>query len=276
MRYQNIQVEPLTNVIGAEVRGVDLSKPLDGITRQEIHDAWMEHLVLFFRDQDLDIESHKAFARQFGELHIHPVLQPLKDEGHPEIVILVSSADMPYVAERWHSDVTFESTPPTGSILRALEIPEVGGDTIWASMYAAYEALSDSMQRIVSGLEAVHDPKYFRGIAAKQNNDAFEDKPDTVHPVIRTHPVTGRKGIFVNETFTSHIVGMKPKESQVILGYLYHHLTQPDFTCRFRWQKGSVAMWDNRCTQHVVMTDNIAPRRLLHRATLVGYDKPHC
>ena len=273
MTYESITVEPVAAALGAEIHGVDLSEPQDDATIKEIRSAWLEHKVLFLRDQDIDVQQHKAFARRFGDLHVHPVLQQMKDQGHPEIIVLESSAERPYVAAGWHSDVTFEREPPMGSILHAVDVPDVGGDTVWASMYAAYEALSDVMQRLLSDLRAVHSGSGFRRIGTKEQVAELEQNESTTHPVIRTHPETGRKTIFVNSSFTRHIEGMKPKESAALLSYLYEHLSSPDFTCRFHWRKNSIAMWDNRCTQHRVLADNLSGRRRMERVTLKG-DKP--
>ena len=265
------EVERLAGSLGAEVRGVDLAQPLDAATQQALHDAWMQHQVLFFRDQAISVDQHKAFARNFGELHVHPVLQQMADQGHPEIVVLESDARRPIVADRWHSDVTFEKCPPLGSILRAVAVPAAGGDTMWASMYAAYEALSDTLQRLLSGLTAFHDGGGFRAIAKDdaQRQD-LEARQNAVHPVVRTHPVTGRKALFVNSVFTKGIVGMKPAESRALLGFLYEHVATPDFSCRFRWRKDSLAMWDNRCTQHRVLADALPEYRRMERVTLIG------
>jgi taurine dioxygenase len=221
------------------------------------------------------VAEHKAFARQFGELHVHPVLQQMADQGHPEIVVLESDASRPIVADRWHSDVTFEKCPPLGSILRAVAVPAAGGDTMWASMYAAWDALSDAMQRLLSGLTAFHDGGGFRAIARNEaQKKDLEARQTAVHPVVRTHPVTGRKALFVNSVFTKGIIGMKPAESRALLGFLYEHLATPDFTCRFRWRKDSLAMWDNRCTQHRVLADALPEYRRMERVTLIG-DAPY-
>lgn len=270
MAYERIRVQPIASSLGAEVSGVDLSKPLDEPTRGEIHDAWMEHLVLFFRDQALTRDEHLAFGRRFGALHIHPVLQPLADEGVPELIVLESSAERPYVAGGWHSDVSFEREPPLGSILRAVDVPDAGGDTLWANMYAAYDALSERMQRMLGDLRAVHSGSFFRRAASARQAERLAENESTTHPVVRTHPVTGRKAVFVNSGFTRGIEGMKPKESQALLAFLYEHLGSLEFTCRFHWTKGSIAMWDNRCTQHRVVADNLSAYRRMERVTLVG------
>jgi len=257
---------PLTAALGAEVGGIDLREPLDPATTKELNEGWLRHQVLFFRDQDLTREQHKAFARNFGELHVHPVLQQLKDEGHPEIIVLESDAKRPFLADRWHSDVTFEHAPPKGSILRAVAVPDTGGDTMWASMYLAYEGLSDKLQRFVDGLEAYHDPAH-HGVTAKERGVAIES---ATHPVVRRHPETGRKALFVNSGFTRHIVGMKRDESDALLHLLFARIADPDIQCRFRWRAGSLAMWDNRCTQHRVVADARGEYRRMERVTLIG------
>jgi taurine dioxygenase len=273
MPEAQITVHPIAAALGAEVAGVDLSQPLAPATEQAIRDAWAEHQVLFFRDQDLDASRHTAFARRFGELHVHPVIPSRKEEGFPEIVVLESSEQVPFVADRWHSDVTFQRKPPLGSVLHGVVVPDAGGDTMWASMYAAYEGLSDSMRRLLSQLHAVHDGSGFLAVGDEGQNAELKKDMTAVHPVIRTHPVTGRKGIFVNETFTRKIKGMKAAESEAILGFLYRHVQSPEYTCRFRWRAGSVAMWDNRCTQHRVIADNLTARRRMERVTICG-DEP--
>jgi taurine dioxygenase len=198
----------------------------------------------------------------------------MADQGHPEIVVLESDAKRPYVADRWHSDVSFEKCPPLGSILRAVAVPETGGDTMWANMYAAHDALSDTMQRLLSGLTAFHDGGGFARIAKddSQRRD-LESRQTAEHPVVRTHPATGRRALFVNSVFTKRIVGMKPAESRALLGFLCEHLASPDFSCRFRWRKDSIAMWDNRCTQHRVVADAVPSYRRMERVTLIG-DEP--
>jgi taurine dioxygenase len=273
MPFQHIRVEPVAAALGAEVSGVDLSRPCDEATLQEIHDAWMQHLVLFFRDQQIDAQQHKDFARRFGELHVHPVLPSRQSEGHPEIVVLESNEQLPYVADYWHSDVTFERKPPMGSVLRGVVIPQAGGDTMWSSMYAAYEALSDPLQRLLSELRAVHDGGAFQAIATEDQKRELSKDQTSVHPVIRTHPITGRKGIFVNPTFTRRIKGMRARESRALLDFLFEHVGSPEFTCRFRWRPNSIAMWDNRCTQHRVVADNLKARRRMERVTICG-DEP--
>ena len=273
MAYQRIRLEPIASALGAEVSGLDLSQPLDAESERELHDAWMEHQVLFFRDQEITPAQHKAFGSRFGELHVHAVLPSLRDQGHPEIVVLESGPRAPYVAERWHSDVTFERRPPLGSILRGAIIPDHGGDTMWASMYAAYEALSSTMQRLLSELRAVHDGGQFRAVATEAQKQELAKDEKAVHPVIRTHPITKRKALFVNSSFTRKIEGMRSGESQALLAFLFEHITSPDFSCRFRWRANSMAMWDNPCTQHPVVADNLKAHRRMERVTIIG-DEP--
>ena len=271
-----ISVKRMAGALGAEVEGVHLGR-LDEDTYAQVRAAFLEHQVLFFRDQEITREEHKNFGRRFGTLHIHPFLQPLKELGHPEFVVLESDGEHPYVAEAWHSDVTFADCPPLGSILKCVVAPEFGGDTMWASMYAAYEALSDKMQHLLSDLVGIHDTsKTFSRTDYKTEHIGGTQAPKVIateHPVIRTHPETGRKGLFVNSTFTASIKGMKPAESGALLNFLYRHIETPDFSCRFRWRPNSIAMWDNRCTQHRVCGDNKTASRRMERITIDG-DRP--
>jgi len=271
-----ISVKRMAGALGAEVEGVHLGR-LDDDTFAQVRAAFLEHQVLFFRDQEITREQHKDFGRRFGTLQIHPFLQPLKDLGHPEFVVLESDAEHPYVAEAWHSDVTFVDSPPLGSVLKCVTAPEFGGDTMWASMYAAYEALSDKMQHLLSELVAIHDTaRTFSRSDYKTEHLGGKQAPKvlaTEHPVVRTHPETGRKGLFVNSIFTASIKGMKPAESSALLNFLYRHIETPDFACRFRWRPNSIAMWDNRCTQHRVCADNVRAPRRMERITIDG-DRP--
>jgi taurine dioxygenase len=273
---QKISVKRMTGALGAEVEGVHLGR-LDEDTFAQVRAAFLEHQVLFFRDQEITREEHKNFARRFGTLQIHPFLQPLKDLGHPEFVVLESDAQHPYVAEAWHSDVTFVDLPPLGSVLKCVLAPEFGGDTIWASTYAAYEALSDKMQHLLSELVAIHDTARTFSRADYKIERAGDQLPPKLlsaeHPMVRTHPETGRKGLFVNSVFTASIKGMKPAESDAVLNFLYRHLETPDFNCRFRWRANSIAMWDNRCTQHRVCGDNKTAHRRMERIAIDG-DRP--
>ena len=271
MTYQAIQVEKLTPHVGGEISGVDLSQPLDERTFKEIHDALIDNGVIFFRDQTLTPEQHKAFGRLFGELHVHPAAPAV--EGHQEILLIHADEKSKRVAgEDWHSDVSCEPEPPLGSILYMHELPPVGGDTLFASMYAAYDALSDPMKRLLESFTAFHEGEHvFRGrYGVKDDGKVF---PKAEHPVIRTHPVSGRKALFVNRGFTTRIVQLKRAESDAILQMLYRHVETPEFHCRFRWRERSIAFWDNRCVQHHAMWDYYPQRRHAHRVTVKG-DKP--
>jgi taurine dioxygenase len=269
MAYQAIRVEKLTPIIGAEVHGVDLSKALDERTFKEIHEALTENQVLFFRDQHLTIDQHKAFGRLFGDLVVHPAA-PRPIEGHPEILVIHADEKSKRVAgEEWHTDVSCDPTPPMGSILYMHELPPVGGDTLFASMYAAYDALSEPMKRFLEPLTAMHEGEHvYRGRYGM--DEAGKTFPKAEHPVIRTHPVSGRKALYVNRGFTTRIVQLKRPESEAVLQFLYRHVEVPEFQCRFRWQVNSVAFWDNRCVQHHAMWDYYPQRRHGHRVTIQG------
>ena len=264
---------PLTPVIGAEVFGVDLAQPLDDATFAWLHDAWMTHLVLFFRDQPLTFDRHKALGRRFGELHIHPAAP--RGAEHPEILVVHGDDKVEFVAgSLWHSDVSCDVLPPMGSILRIEQVPPAGGDTLFANMYAAYEGLSDRMHRMLCGLTARHEgEQYYRGrYGATTLRDT--DYPSAEHPVVRTHPVTGKPALYVNEGFTTRITELPIAESDALLAFLFRHCAQPDYQCRFRWQANSIAMWDNRCAQHLAVWDYYPETRHGYRVTIAG-DAPY-
>ena len=279
MRYETIDVVPMTPAIGAEVHGADLARDLGNQTFQEIHDALMEHQVLFFRNQKMDLDQHKAFGRLFGQLQIHPASPG--PEGHPEIVVIHADADTNRSAGRtwqsthWHTDVSCVREPPMGSVLHLNTVPPVGGDTLFASMSAAYEALSAPMKTYLEHLTANHDgERVWRGRYTDQGvDDSGTIYPRAVHPVIRTHPITGRKCIFVNSPFTTHINEIPREESDDILAFLYKHCANPAFQVRFRWQPNSVAFWDNRCVQHLALWDYFPETRSGYRVTIEG-DQP--
>jgi taurine dioxygenase len=266
--------------IGAEIKGVDFSKPVDVLTAGEICDALMRYSVITFRDAAMTPEQHVAFGRLFGELTIHPFVPHL--EEYPEVVVLDNHEDNPvFSTDHWHSDETFRAMPPMGSILRCLVRPETGGETLWCDMVAAYEGLSDKMRNFVSGLEAIHDFKNFRHkFDHLQPRDKHaklaemeEELPNPVHPVVRTHPVTKRKALFVNEQFTLAIKGMREDESRALLDFLYAQSRIPEFQFRFRWEANSMVFWDNRPLQHYAANDYYPQRRTMHRVTIKG-DKP--
>ena len=269
MPTSTLRVTPLSPVIGAEVSGVDLTQALDAAVLTELKDAWANHLVLFFRDQHLTFAQHKALGRCFGELHVHPAAP--KDDEHPEILVVHGDDKVKFVAgSLWHSDVSCDREPPLGSILRVVQVPSSGGDTLFANMYAAYEGLSDRLQRLLAGLTAIHDgEQYYRGRYGSAN--LRDDRhPAAEHPVVRTHPVTGRQALFVNQGFTTRIKELPIAESDALLAFLFRHCERPEFHCRFQWREHSVAFWDNRCTQHLAIWDYYPQTRHGYRVSIKG------
>ena len=268
-----LEIRPLTPMIGAEVFGVDLSAPLADETIGDLRRALLDHLVIFFRDQPLTPATQLDFGRRFGTINVAP-FGP-KHPDYPELTVLDQTAPKGQGADSWHSDNTFMTEPPLGSILRAVELPETGGDTCFASMYAAYEALSDPLRELIGGLRAVHDltktlsQAISSGLSGADLAQMQAQWPAREHPVVRTHPETGRKALFVNGNFTTRLAGLTPRESDALLPFLIDHVHDPAFQCRFRWEPGSVAFWDNRSVQHFGVPD-YAQRRLMHRVTLDG------
>jgi taurine dioxygenase len=276
-----LEVRPLTGALGAEVHGVDLGQPLDDATVAGIRRALLDHCVIFFRDQSLDVAQHKALARRFGEIFIHPNYYGM--QADPEIVeIRREPGDTRVVGEAWHTDTTMVSAPPMGAILYALEVPPYGGDTLFANQYLAYETLSGGMKRLLGGLRAVHSDRKVAGPKAGANagrtTKAREDdgwrETVNVHPVVRTHPETGRKLLFVNAAYTVGLEGMTEAESQPLLDYLLEHGHRPEFTCRFRWTPGAVTFWDNRSVKHLAVNDAGPFRRVMRRIQIAG-DRPY-
>lgn len=269
-----MEIRPINPTIGAEITGVDLRNIREN-ERLEIEKALLRHGVVFFRDQDLTPEEHIDFGRLFGKLHIHPYLP--KEDKHPEIYKIETATDRPsherYYNMQWHSDVTCDAEPPMGAILLLREIPENGGgDTCWCNTYAAFETLSDDMKVFLSGLTAEHGTAVFYQ-TEETGGKAGQVAERSIHPVVRTHPVTGRQALYVNSIFTKRIVELEPIESDYLLQMLYRHIENPRFHCRFTWQPGSVAFWDNRCTQHRAISDYVGHRRYGQRVTLCG-DRP--
>jgi len=269
---------PVSPAVGAEITGVDISQTLDDQTVAEIRAALLEHVVVFFRDQILTPESLLAFARRFGNLSRYPFVKGMDD--YPDVVEVVKREDEIHnFGGIWHSDTTYLDCPPLGSVLYAVEIPPVGGDTLFANMYRAYETLSDGMKEFLDGLKAVNSAQ--KADAAVGRLKRASERPggedpsavEAVHPVVRTHPETGRKALFVNRGHTVKIDGFTEEESRPILEYLYAHQTRPEFTCRFRWTPGAVAFWDNRPAQHNAINDYQGHRRVMQRVTLAG-DRP--
>ena len=268
-----MRIEATTPTIGADVYDIALSGELDSETLDTIYAALSKHLVLFFRDQSLSPEDQFEFARSFGTpADAHPVYPHLP--GFDRVVLLENDGDRPPDTDDWHTDLTYQPSTPFLSVLYAEEVPETGGDTLWANMYAAFDALPPAMQEHVSELSAVHDMGAFRNNYLKENNDmesvnaAMASVGSAVHPIAPIHPVTGKRLLFVNRSFTQHIVGMLKAESDRTLEYLFDHLESPNFQVRFRWRKGSVAMWDNRCTQHFAVADYLPAYRRMHRVII--------
>lgn len=271
-----MELLPLTGRLGAEVRGVDLSESLDDDTVAAIRAAFNEHHVLFFRAQSWDPDQQLAFGRRFGELDTHPFVEG--NETHPELLdVITEPDDVVNFGGGWHTDVTFLPEPDLGSILYAVEVPAVGGDTLFANQHAAYNALSDTMKELLDGLRATHSagPQYAEGgystrSKAMRTRNAERAASTVTHPVVRTHPETGRRALYVNRAFTTGIVGMHPRESAALLRFLHEQATQEAWTCRFRWEPGSIAMWDNRSVQHYAMFDYAGRRRHMRRVTIKG------
>lgn len=273
-----LKIKPLSGALGAEIGGVDLSNELSAEDFMRIRKLLNEYEVIFFRDQNIVPERQRALALSFGPLQIHPAYDTVA--GYPEITILESTAEKPTKIEAWHADMTFREHPPMATILKSVIVPPKGGDTLWASMTSAYDGLSYHMQNFLEGLTAVHDfvSGFKESLAEEGGRErlaaAVAANPPVRHPVIRTHPETGKKLIFVNSLFTTYIEGMRAKESDALLSFLYEHITTPEYSCRFQWEPHSIAIWDNRSTQHKPINDYFPAHRRLERITIDG-DKPY-
>ena len=274
-----IEIAPVAGALGAEISGVDLAR-FDDATFEKIRRAFTDHLVLFFHDQSLSPEDQVTLTRRFGPVLRVPYVAHLKE--HPDIIAVLKEAEERQIStfgNAWHSDFSFLAEPPAGSLLYALEAPSYGGDTLWSNMYIAYEALSEGMRRMLEGLKAIHTGKpYGRqggvGITGSKSIQITRGDPEadreTAHPVVRTHPQSGRKALFVNAIYTTRFEGMTEAESRPLLDFLFEHAIRPEFACRFRWTPGALAIWDNRCTLHYAVNDYDGSRRLLHRTTFAG------
>lgn len=272
----SIDIHPLSPALGAQISGIDLNRDLTGEQRNVIEQALLDHQVLFFRDQPITPQQQARFAAHFGDLHIHPIYPNVPEQ--PEVLILDTAVTDVRDNAVWHTDVTFLPTPALGAVLSAKQVPAYGGDTLWASGIAAFEALSRPMQALLDGLTATHD--FTRSFPLERFGNTAEDlarweetrrkNPPLSHPVIRTHPVSGRKALFVNDGFTTRINELEAAESEAILKLLFAHGTRPEFTLRWHWQVNDVAMWDNRVTQHYAVDDYRPQRRVMHRATILG------
>lgn len=273
------QVRPYSGAIGGLVEGIDLCRPLDDATFERLQQALLDYEVLFFRDQPLEPAHHAELADRFGQPQLHEAYDHV--EGYPQITILENDRERPSKIEMWHTDMTFRPCPPLGSILHGVVIPEKGGDTMFASMSAAYEGLSDRMKSMLSGLTAVHDFTYgFKESLAEPGGrerlaDMVAANPPVEHPVIRTHPISGKKCLYVNSLFTVRIKGMHERESRALLEFLYQHVTTPEYTCRFDWKPNSVAFWDNRITQHKPVNDYWPAHRKMQRITIDDGERPY-
>lgn len=279
--FAHIEVRPIAGALGADVGGVDLCRPLDDSTFAEILEAFHRYQVIFFHGQSLTPEQHLALSRRFGPLSRSPYIKHMDE--YPDIIAVLKEADERKIStfgNAWHSDFSFLEEPPMGSLLYARDVPDHGGDTLFADMYAAYEALSPGLRRMLDGLKAIHTGKPYgvggvpadlrvsRSIGIERNNR--EADREVAHPVVRVHPATGRKALFVNAIYTTRFQDMTAAESRPLLDFLFAHATQPEFTCRLRWRPGDLAVWDNRCTLHYAVNDYDGQRRLMHRTTIKG------
>lgn len=282
MSYKRIEVHPVSGALGAEVSGVDPAQPLDEAVLAEIQSAWLEHLVLFFRDLDLSPAQFKAFAKLFGDIEIHPFIRSrVEDEPEIESLELAETPPLAPPTSVLHIDLSSAEIPTKGTVLYAVDVPEAGGDTIWVNCYAAFEGLSEPMQEFVMGLKglfpaldvAALDRLIRGGQTAMDVAARFKQEP-TEHPLVRTHPETGRKALFIDPLRMWCITNLDGDESRAISSFLNDHISKPEFQCRFHWRPGSLAVWDNRCTMHKRVDDVVEGRRLMHRVPLAGTDRP--
>ncbi len=278
--YRHIEVERIAGSLGAEIAGVDLAQDLPEDVLAEIRQALLDNQVIFFRDQRLTPDRQLAFARRWGEIHLHPYMQGMDD--YPEILEIVKTPqDKKNFGGSWHSDQMFTAKPAMGTMLYGKVIPSAGGDTMWTNQYLAYESLSEGMRRLLDPLKAVSKGDNFSSHDGKTRKEYYADKISmkvkdpgstqtvTTHPLIRTHPETGRKALFIGG-HVHKFEDMTEQESRPLIDFLMQHSTRPEFTCRFRWKSGSVAFWDNRCTQHFAIHDYPAETRIMHRVTICG------
>lgn len=283
MLSRHLTVLPITGALGAELRGLDITKPLGATQLQDLRSAIAEHSVVFLRDQaGLSVEQHLELAKLFGKPEPHPIVKGLA--SHPDILQWTKEAGKPTdFGESWHTDNSYQQQPTAESLLYSLEVPPYGNDTLWASTYAAWDGLSDGLKRMLESLNAVHSPAKAFSSDNSARADRFEGKEgerqyvksealttEVIHPVCRIHPVTGKKILYVNSMFTLRFEGMTEEESTPLLQYLYHHIAKPEYQCRFRWTPDTLTIWDNRCTQHLAINDNFTHKRTMRRATIQG------
>lgn len=270
--YRHFEARPLSPNIGAELHGIDLREEQSDAAIAEVRQALLDYKVVFFRDQHITRAQHIAFARRFGDLEIHPATPA--DQEDPEVLRIAHGPNSRGTENNWHSDVTWRAEPSLGSILRAIEVPEIGGDTLFADMYAAYDNLDPAFKSFVEGLVAEHDIARVFAKRLGKDADALRAKfPVQQHPVIRTHPETGRNGVYVNIGFTERVLGLSRKQSDWVLNELYDQAKLPEYQCRFRWAPGSMAFWDNRACQHYAASDYFPQIRIMERVTIKG-DRP--
>jgi taurine dioxygenase len=281
MRNSRIDVRPIAGACGAEIHGAAIGDELDDGVIAEIRQALNQHGVIFFRDQEFDAEQQKAFARRFGTIFVHPNYKGMQADDEIQMIYR-EPGDKHIVGEDWHADTTMMEEPPMGAILHALEVPPYGGDTLFASQYLAYDTMSNGMKAMLTGLRAVHSDRLVAGPAGARNqyratkvrgDDSWRETV-SLHPVVRSHPETGRKLLNVNKSYTVGFEGMTEDESRPLLDYLFEHGNRPEFTCRFRWEQGSVAFWDNRAVKHLAIHDAGPYRRVMRRVQIAG-DKPY-
>lgn len=269
LRFQHFEATLQSPCLGAEIRGVDLRKPVSRELADELATALVEYKVLFFRDQDLTTEEHAAFARHFGELEVHPFL-PGGDT--PEVIRFEKDEKTIGVENNWHSDVSWRQVPSLGSVLRAREVPAVGGDTLWTDMEAVYEGLDDALKAEIEGRVAIHDfvHTFGLGLSESEREQKRKEFPPAHHPIVRTHPVTKRRCLYVNPIFTHRVEGLDAEASRDLLDRLYHEIEVPEYQVRFKWAPNSLAFWDNRSTQHYASSDYWPQRRVMERLTIIG------
>lgn len=277
MSDTRIRLRPISGSLGAIIEGVDLREPLDDATYADIKQALLDNLVIFFRDQDITPDQQVNFGKRFGELHIHPFIPNL--DGYPEVIRLYAETgtkEMLRLANSWHEDLSYTYDPPLAAILRGVQIPSRGGDTMWVNLYKAYDTLSDKMKAIVEDMSAWHDvTKTYRRHelqregGPEQYAGTFKKTPPALHPIVGTHPETGKKLLYISELTTTHIDGLHEHESDALLQMLFRHLDWKELHCRFYWEPNSIAMWDNRCTAHYAVRDYTEPREM-HRVTVLG------
>jgi taurine dioxygenase len=278
MNYERIEICPLTPALGAEISGIDLSQPIDDDAAGEVRRAFADYLVLFLRDQEITPAQQVAFAGLFGPVGTYPFAEPIAE--HPRVIPVVKEAHQTTnFGGIWHTDTPYLENPSLGSVLYAREVPAVGGDTVWASGNRAWETLSEGLRATLEPLRAVQSAAknkaelrvdHLKDGSMQGHNVEAMDVQQAEHPVVRTHPVTGRKSLYVSPAHTTHFVGWTEAESAPLLDYLYRHITREENTCRFRWTRGSVAVWDNRCSLHYPLNDYHGHRREMHRVTIDG------